>query len=90
MISIKICEKPENLKHCKMMCDGVIHEKLNNYPLTSKLNSHSFNILIGRPKSGKSTLLDTFFRSPKLLKKCYKIYLVQILYYVGFDMRQNM
>ena len=76
MISIKVCDKPENLQQCKMLCDGVIHEKLDNYPMSSKLNSHAFNVLIGRPKSGKSTLLDLLFRSSKLLKKCYnKIYL---------------
>jgi len=54
-----------------MLCDNDIHKKLNKYELTKFLNSHSTNLLIGKPKSGKTSLLVSMFSNPHLLKKCF-------------------
>lgn len=67
-----------NLKKCVMNCDDGIHEKLNKYELTKFLNQHSTNLLIGRPKSGKTSLLYSLFKSNKILKHCFHtIYIFQ-------------
>ena len=36
------------------------------------LNSHSTNLFIGKPRSGKTSLLYSPFKSKRLLKKCYE------------------
>ena len=77
MITIKENKKP-NLPVCVMNCDGGLHEKLDKYDLTSLMNNHSTNLLIGKSGSGKTSLLYSFFKSPKLFKKVYhNIYLFQ-------------
>ena len=76
-ISIKTHAKPP-LTVCKMNCDDGLHPKLNEYELTKFLNGHQTSLLIGKPKSGKTSLLYSLFKSPKLLKKTYhNIYLFQ-------------
>ena len=55
MIRIKENSKP-NLPHCEMVCDGKLHKKLDKYDLTSFLNCHSMTLLIGKPRSGKTSL----------------------------------
>jgi len=73
-IYIKENEKP-NLVKCIMNCDDDLHERLNKYDLTSFMNTHTMNLMIGRPKSGKSSLLYSFFKSKKLFYGLYsKIY----------------
>lgn len=77
MISIKENESPP-LTKCEMICDTGLHTKLNNYELTRFMNSHETNLFIGRPASGKTSLLYSFFKSPKLFRKVYhNIYLFQ-------------
>lgn len=77
MIKIKLNESP-NITPCKMLCDEVLHEKLNNYDLTQFMNSHETNLFIGKPKSGKTSLLYSFFKSPKLFRKVFhNIFLFQ-------------
>ena len=56
---------------CKMNCDDGLHPKLNEYELTSFLNNHCTNLLVGKPRSGKTSLLYAFFKSSKLFKKTY-------------------
>ena len=76
-ITIKINDKPK-LTKCVMNCDNGLHDKLNKYELTQCMNGHSTNLLIGKPKSGKTSLLYSLFKSNRLLKKCYhSIYLFQ-------------
>lgn len=67
-ITIKHNDKP-NLKKCEMLCDEVLHEKLNKYDVTKFLNEHSTNLLIGKPKSGKTSLLYSLLKGP--LKKVW-------------------
>ena len=79
MTSIRIQEndKPK-LKICKMNCDNKLHEKLDNYELSKFMNSHSTNLFLGKPRSGKTSLLYSFFKSPELFKKVFnKIFIFQ-------------
>jgi AAA15 family ATPase/GTPase len=80
MIKIKKNISP-NLPICKMVCDGDLSDDLNKYELTKFLNKHSMNLIIGRPGSGKSSLLWSLFKSTgknKILKGVYSsIYVFQ-------------
>ena len=77
MISIKNNPKPD-LQHCEMNCDKGLHKKLNDYELSKFLNSHATNLLIGRPGSGKTSLLYSLFKSKELFAKVFhNIYLFQ-------------
>ena len=77
MFQIKENEKPK-LKTCQMLCDKKLHPKLDNYDLTSFLNNHSTTLMIGRPKSGKTSLLYSFFKSKDIFKNTFdKIFLFQ-------------
>lgn len=77
MLSIKENKKPV-LKTCEMLCDDGLHPKLDKYDLTSFLNKHSTTLLIGRPGSGKTSLLYSFFKSKEIFKNTFdKIFLFQ-------------
>jgi hypothetical protein len=77
MLSIKENAKPV-LKPCKMKCDTILHKKLEKFELTKFLNVHSTNLLIGKPKSGKTSLLYSFFQSKELFRRVYhNVYLFQ-------------
>lgn len=69
-ITIKLNDSP-NLPKCNFLCDDPLHEKLNQYELTQFLNQHSTTLLIGKPKSGKTSLMYSFMKSPKILRKCF-------------------
>jgi hypothetical protein len=76
-ISIKQNDAPK-LKSCVMLCDTKLHPKLDNYELTSFLNNHSTTLFIGRPKSGKTSLLYSFLKSKEIFKNTFdKIFLFQ-------------
>lgn len=77
MFQIKQNDKPK-LKTCQMLCDKKLHSKLDNYDLTSFMNNHSTTLFIGRPKSGKTSLLYSFFKSKDVFKGTFdKIFLFQ-------------
>jgi len=77
MIRKKNNAKP-NLPKCEMVCDTKLHAKLDKYDLTSFLNTHTMTLLIGKPKSGKTSLLHSMFEHRNLLRYCFtKIYLFQ-------------
>ena len=61
-ISIIQNDKPE-LPLCKMNCDEKLGEHLEKYELTKFMNNHSVNLLIGKPASGKTSLLYSFLRA---------------------------
>ena len=76
-IKLKRNKKPE-IPICKMNCDGGLDNRLNNYELTQFMNCHSTNLMIGRPQSGKTSLLWSFFKSKQLFNKVFhNIYLFQ-------------
>jgi hypothetical protein len=75
MISIKKNIKP-NLPICKMNCDEDLSPKLNNYDMTTFLNRHQCSLILGKPGSGKTSILYSLFKSKKLLKGTYdKVFL---------------
>ena len=55
----------------EMLCDSPLHPKLDKYELTSYLNQHSTNLLLGAPRSGKSSLLWAMFKNKKMLNKVF-------------------
>lgn len=70
--------KKPTLTPPKMICDKPLHNKLDNYELTSYLNSHSTNLLLGKPKSGKSSLLWSMLKDKRMLNKVFdNVYLFQ-------------
>ena len=71
MISIKKNLAPK-LPQCKFLCDGKLDQKLDDYELTKFLNCHSTTLFIGKPRSGKTSLLYSLFKSKKLLKQCFE------------------
>jgi hypothetical protein len=70
MITIKHNDKPD-LKAPQMICDKPLHKKLDKYDVTKYLNMHSTNLLIGKPKSGKTSLLYALFQNKNCLKRVY-------------------
>ena len=69
--------KPK-LKPPGMVCDKPLHPKLDKYELTSYLNNHSTNLLLGKPKSGKSSLLWSMLKDKRMLNKVFdNVYLFQ-------------
>ena len=56
MITIKKYKSPI-LPQCGFLCDGKLDDKLDKYELMKFLNCHSTNLLIGKPRSGKTSLL---------------------------------
>ena len=61
-----------------MSCDKKLHPKLDRYEMTSYLNQHSTNLLIGKPRSGKSSLMWAMLADKKLLNRVYhNIFLFQ-------------
>lgn len=78
-MSIKIKKnKAPMMKPCPMLCDEDLDPKLNEYDLTKFLNCHQASIIIGKPASGKTSAIYSFFKNKKLLKSVYdKIFLFQ-------------
>jgi hypothetical protein len=70
MLTLKKNAKPD-LPHCAMMCDTKLHPKLDDYEVTKFMNCHSTNLLVGKPGSGKTALLYSFFKSKRLMNKVY-------------------
>jgi len=61
-----------------MLCDKKLSPKLDDYELTSYLNNHSTNLLLGKPRSGKSSLMWAMLKNKKILNKVYNhLYLFQ-------------
>ena len=54
-----------------MLCDGGLHNKLNDYELTKNLNTHQITVIVGSPGSGKTSMLYSLFKSKEMLKKVY-------------------
>jgi AAA+ ATPase superfamily predicted ATPase len=69
-INIIKLNKPD-IPVMQVHCDGKLNNKLDNYEMTKHLNKHSCNLVLGRPGSGKSSLLYGFFKSKDLFKKTF-------------------
>lgn len=62
----------------KMNVDNILHEKLNNYPLTETLNKSFVLALIGKAGSGKSHFLISLLKSKPLMRKVFENILIFI------------
>jgi hypothetical protein len=60
-----IKNKKPDLPVCKMSCDVELNKNLNKYKLTSFLNKSQSTMIIGKPGSGKTSLLYAFFKNEK-------------------------
>lgn len=75
-----IKNKKPNMPVCSMVCDIELNKNLNKYKLTSFLNKSQSTAIIGRPGSGKTSLLYALFKSekPALLRDVFhNIFLFQ-------------
>lgn len=70
MIRIKENEKPD-LKQPTFLCDKKLHPKLDNYEATSLINKSNFSLFLGKPGSGKTTLMISLLNTPSLFKRCF-------------------
>lgn len=82
MLTLKRNLKPE-IEICKMNCDGGLSPHLNKWEMTEHLNKHQMTLMIGRPGSGKTSLIYSLFKSKgknKILNGVFTtIYLYQPL-----------
>ena len=76
-ISIVQNDKPK-LPLCKMNCDEKLVEYWERYELTKFMNNHSVNLLIGKPASGKTSLLYSFLRAEERTKYLEKFFTIFI------------
>lgn len=78
-MSIRIIENDQPpLSTCPMLCDVKLSDRLDNYDMLSFLNGHTTTLFIGKPKSGKTSLLYSFFKSKRVLNRVFdKIFLFQ-------------
>ena len=65
-----ILEKPV------FLCDDGINPKLNDYDMLSHFNKFTFNGVIGKPASGKTTLIMSWLSSKRVFKKMFHHVLV--------------
>jgi AAA15 family ATPase/GTPase len=80
MSTYKIIQnKKPDLPLCEMKCDKPLAEHLKKYEITNFMNCHSINLFIGKPGSGKTSLLYSLFKGKgkqKIFKKVFhNIYL---------------
>ncbi len=65
-------ENKPSIQKIDFICDGGINPKLDKYDYTKTLfQKHSFTYIVGRPQSGKSNLLQNFFKKRDMLRKCF-------------------
>jgi KaiC/GvpD/RAD55 family RecA-like ATPase len=91
-ISIKKNKKLE-LKIPEFVCDSnPIGEHLNQYDMLSHLNSYSTTCIIGKPGSGKTSLLVSFLsgkKDKKVFRKCFDHILLVMPTSSRESMKQN-
>jgi KaiC/GvpD/RAD55 family RecA-like ATPase len=70
-IQIKKQKTKPSIPVMEVNCDNKLNDRLDKFELSKNLNKHSCNLVIGRPGSGKSSLLWGLFKSKDLLKKIF-------------------
>ena len=70
MIQIKK-NKSLKLDIPNFICDDGINQNLNNYPMLSHFNKYCFTGVIGKPGSGKTSLIMSWLTSKKVFKKMF-------------------
>jgi len=70
--------KKPDLPICQFNCDKKLAKRLDDYEVTRFMNSHGTHMFIGKPRSGKTSTLYQFFKSPKLFKRTFhNVYVFQ-------------
>jgi len=74
-VYVKVLDKPQ-LKPTEMICDRVIHKKLEKYPMIKQcFSTSSFNVILGKQGDGKTSLV--FSLMSQIFEKCFHyIYIV--------------
>ena len=70
MIQIKK-NKELKLERPIFTCDDGINPNLNKYPMLSHFNKYNFTGVIGKPGSGKTSLIMSWLTSKKIFKKMF-------------------
>lgn len=66
-----------DLKKVKFNCDCKLHDKLDEYELLANLNRSHFLAYIGRPGSGKTSMMTSFLKSKSAFRGVYEnIYII--------------
>jgi GTPase SAR1 family protein len=60
----------------QFICDDGINPKLNEYDMLSHFNKYCFNGVIGKPASGKTSLIMSWLSSKKVFRKMFNHVLV--------------
>ena len=75
-MSIEIKKNKElKLDIPEFICDGSLDENLNKYDMLKNLNGFKFTAIIGKPGSGKTSLITAFLTGKKI-KKYFVKYLI--------------
>jgi len=75
-MSIEIKKNKElKLDIPEFICDGSLDENLNKYDMLKNLNGFKFTAIIGKPGSGKTSLITAFLTGKKD-KKYFVKYLI--------------
>ena len=74
-MSIEIKKNKElKLDIPEFICDGSLDENLNKYDMLKNLNGFKFTAIIGKPGSGKTSLITAFLTGKKYKKVFPKIF----------------
>jgi DNA replication protein DnaC len=74
-IIVKHCKSPK-IENVEFSVDHKLHPKLDKFELMSTLNKSNFTLVLGKPGSGKTSLVTGMLKTKSLLKKVYNhIYL---------------
>jgi GTPase SAR1 family protein len=60
----------------QFICDDGINPKLNEYDMLSHFNKYCFNGVIGKPASGKTSLIMSWLSSKKVFRKMFNHVLI--------------
>ena len=66
-----IKNKSPNLKRPTFLVDGQLDSKLNNYEITKLMNKSCFVLFLGKPGSGKTSMIISLLNTPTLFKQVY-------------------
>ena len=85
----KIVNDKMDLKIPQFVCDGHLSPNLNNYPMLSHLNGFFFTAIIGRPGSGKTSMLVSWLTG-KSENKVFRKVFNHVLVVMPTSSRQSM
>jgi len=64
------------LKIPEFICDHQLNPKMNEYPMLSHMNAYTYDCYIGKPGSGKTSLMIAFLSDKNIYKKIFHNVLV--------------